>query len=352
MEAYQSSIEAEQAKLDRLEKILSIGEASAALYDLDGGKALNKVLYNLDEQGEDTLTLRHALRNTRGARGNEPIVMFQNPTPVKGVDGKVKRPNPMDRFRTNAKDATKSFNDAADRVSKIASSMAEDQITDHRAVNSSGELCWIKRKATAGQIDSVKKAALKSIQHQKENHIVEKSAFSVNETAMAVLKKHAALKQAALQETVASDTIKTHYTPPSTMSAQLKTWNDADRPSLGINDVDTRRALQGTDFAPKITPTVDRSYSAVTNAKKSLDKGKPDFSKSNPHETPQGEVADKYYGGNKPPVTANSATNVPGADTYKPEFQDKHAEGQWPANPANIQYPEETASSRYPDSRW
>jgi hypothetical protein len=40
------------------------------------------------------------------------------------------------------------------------------------------------------------------------------------------------------------------------------------------------------------------------------------------------------------------------AATYKPANKDKTREGQWSANPGDIQYPEVTASSRYPDSRW
>jgi hypothetical protein len=194
MQAYQSTVEAEQAKLDRLEKILSIGEASAFMYDLDEGRTLNKVLATLDEQGEDTLTLRHALRNTRGARGNEPIVLFQNPTAVKGIDGKTRKPNPMDRFRTNAKIAN------------------EDQLTDHRGA----ELPWIKRKPSADNIATVKRAAAASranvaacrAEHNQTN-------LSRNPIAESIL-----LKAVALKETAASDTIKT-YKAPSTHDPRI-----------------------------------------------------------------------------------------------------------------------------------
>jgi hypothetical protein len=51
-------------------------------------------------------------------------------------------------------------------------------------------------------------------------------------------------------------------------------------------------------------------------------------------------------------VPADSATNVPGQDTYKEPFQNKTREGQWPADPANPWYPEETASNHKQMTRW
>jgi hypothetical protein len=180
--------------IDRLNKAIGTYDTAQYIFSLDNGETLKKCLeiaeaanagVNVDaieEESGDPLSLKNALKNSPNARTQPNIVLGVNKTKVN--DTRVAKP----------KDGTKAFQSAADRVTKIASSMSEDQITDHRAVNSSGELCWIKRKATAGQIDSVKKAALKSIQHQKEIHIVEKSAFSVNEQAQKILKDHAASK--------------------------------------------------------------------------------------------------------------------------------------------------------------
>jgi hypothetical protein len=55
---------------------------------------------------------------------------------------------------------------------------------------------------------------------------------------------------------------------------------------------DTASSLPA-EFAPKITPTQDRSFSAMTTAQKTLSRPKPEF--SNPETNAQGEVADKYW---------------------------------------------------------
>lgn len=61
-----------------------------------------------------------------------------------------------------------------------------------------------------------------------------------------------------------------------------------------------------------------------------------------------------------PHVVGMTLTDLPKPNTVKggaaasrsKANQDKTREGQWPTNPGDIQYPDVTASSRYPDSRW
>jgi hypothetical protein len=250
------------------------------------------------------------------------------------------------------KNATKSFDAASARVSSTQKGMSEDQITDHRTAD--GELPWKKRNVTASMMATVKKAALASHAARQENF---EGHFKLNETATNILKAKAALNEDAggrlRNDTPAARTIVPNALPkePSVEDRLPPAWRKG-----GLLPVQKERdvasMLVGTPFAvsPKATDFMDASgrMKSPTKAGRTLDKGKPDFSKSNPEQTDQGEIARKYYGNNDVPKPASTTNSGP--DSYKEAQKRKSREGQWPADPANPNVGEPSASS--PTSRW
>jgi hypothetical protein len=254
--------------LSRLHKALSTYEVAEHIFKVDNGKTLGEALALLQGANEEAggpLSLKNALKNTPNARGKDPIVMGANPSKV-GLHTAGD-----DKFKP--KDGTKAFQTAADKVQRISRGLAtEDQFPDHRTVNN-GELGWIKRKPSADQLATVKKAALKCAAQRNENR------FAVNETAMQILKAHSERK---LQEaTAAARTIVAHpLTGENSVKAALpkefsgsrladatvqRNVADAADVSIRMPNWDVKSSLPD-EFRPKIEKTADRSFGAAAKS--------------------------------------------------------------------------------------
>jgi hypothetical protein len=245
--------------LSRLHTALSTYEVAEHIFKVDNGKTLSEalaLLQDANEEAGDPLSLKNALKNTPNARTKPNIVMGANPTKV-GM-------HTAGDDKSKAKDGTKAFQTAADRVQRISRGLAtEDQLPDHRSVNSSGELVWKKRNVSAAQIATVKKAALKSAAQRNENH------FALSETATSILK--AASDRKLQGATAAARTIETHYKADpriGEVANKIEVQNVANAGAVQdmaaikwIKDVDTRDALRGTEFA-QINVTQDNSFAA------------------------------------------------------------------------------------------
>ena len=337
----QTELQQAQADLRRLSRMLGEFEIARDLVDVYGMPVVSEALsmveaaetsavankvqivrskaleeLAVDDAKRDFAQREPAMKDARG--GIKKIELMKNRTPVK--------------FNGVQKDPTKSFNDAADKVSKISSAMSENGLP------------WIKRKPSADMIATIKMAVLKSREAQREN-VTE--AFLVNKTAMEIMRARIALNEG--NNTVAAKTIETNYKAPSSLSAaepRLQT----ELPAIRMPDYDTR-AMLPPEFS-KIESTKDRSFSAMTKAAKTLDRSKNfDTVVPNPETNAQGEVADKFYGAGKSRPEPATVKNS-GPDSYSETQKRKTREGQWPADPATPWYPEATASSRSPGSRW
>lgn len=364
-EAQQIAIETEN--LRKLERFLSSYETAAFLVDCVGPTALATATRLVGERRDDAdspeaddnspPTLAQALRNTPNSREKPPIVLGSKS--ALGLHGKQvrKASGPVQKDNSSA-----AFSQAGNAVTKARKALSDSYIDQHRGVN------WVdpaRDRAAASKVKLIKDACRKS------REIAEgKDPYKLNPVMENILHKRLALQESANQNnTPAAQTIRAHSSPSeSSVRAKLPSEFRDDplsnaRRQKDVNDITdattTKRDWRIGEVANKITPTIDNSYSAIrgrmksdTTAGKTIDRGKPDFSKSNPHETAQGKITDTVYGGNKPPRPTDSATNVPGQDTYKEPFQDKNREGQWPADPANPWYPEETASNRKQMTRW
>jgi hypothetical protein len=196
-----------QTTLKRLNRMLSEYSIASDLIDIYGQEtvgaalemleakeaaeiesAVHKIIGdNMEDDGDsDQPTLRKALSNYRGARGNPTIKIGQNKTKTL-FNGSPK------------KDPTKSFAAAGDKVAKISSQMAEDELPWASSSNNS--------RITAGKLRVIKDAVLKSVAAQKKGL---EEAFTVNDTALAILRARA-LKED--NNTVAAQTIRTDGLP-------------------------------------------------------------------------------------------------------------------------------------------
>jgi hypothetical protein len=354
----------EMAKLKELERIVSRAQAAEALYNLDEGRSLSAAVNRLADAGlaqrygtpfrdpvldeseeeNDPATIRGAVANHRASKFNKPIKIGVNK--AKTLFNGVKKDT-----------STRSFNAAGDKVAKIANSMSEDQITNHRTVNN-GNLEWVKRKPSASMIASVKAAALKS---RANKTACENEYLGINETAMTILQAHAARK--ALQETnttPAARTLQTHRVDePSVRDRLPDTFKQSgllpaqaqpnvdnttaattklptDDVAIRMPEFDTRKGLAGTEFAPKIEKTEDRSFAAQagrmknpTAAAATRDRPKPEFADTENND--QGTIAANQPSA-KPPKNGNSKNGVSmGARTYK--THPAQEPNQWPQEP-------------------
>jgi hypothetical protein len=361
-EHYQQEMES----LKKLERFMSNVEIAEMLYDLDDGKSLKVAVERLENAGlaqrfdkpfqhpaldevdddhdelENALKHRAAPTGVKAPIGNKAIVLGKNKSRVdfNGVD---------------TRKASKSFDVAAGRVSSVQKGMSEDFLDNHRAVNN-GNLEWIKRKPSASMIASVKAAALKS---RANKTACENEYLGINETAMAILSAHAALKED--NNTIAARTLKTYTADepsvrdrlPDTFkqsgllpaqrqpnvdettatTTQLPTTDDV---AIRMPEFDTRKGLAGTEFAPKITPTTDNSFAAQagrmknpTAAAATRDRPKPVFKSTEDND--QGPISVNQPSA-KPPRNGNPKDGVSmGARTYK--THPAQEPNQWPQEP-------------------
>jgi hypothetical protein len=367
----------EMANLAKLEKFMGQMETAEFLYDCAGPSAITTALKRIQEKrdnedlpendsdGTDTedngLSLKSAMKNTPNSREKPTIVLGANKTKI--LDTRVKF-NCGPALKNNS---GKAFASAGKSIASAQKSLADSFIDDHRGVN------WInpeRERATKNHVRIVKDAVKKSLANRAA---CEAEYFGLtNEKAIQILCNRKALQESltpaqasivphkmASEASVRAKLPKEFLENPLSAAQRQRDVNDvtAETTSIRVKDYGTRQSLP-PEFAA-IKPSQDNSYKAIsgrmksdTAAGRSLDKGKPDFRKSNPEQTDQGEVAKKLYGNNDVPKPADSATNVPGQDTYKEPFQNKTREGQWPADPANPWCPEETASNRKQMTRW
>jgi len=148
----------------------------------------------------------------------------------------------------------------------------------------------------------------------------------------------AIMREAIERKTAAALTLKTHPTKRRTEMNKQDYDNEETWTAMAKKEADERAGL--TTAAKTIEIPVVR----LASFDDTRDRLPPEF--RNPKEIPN--------------VVGMTLTDLPqpntikggAAATYRRANQDKTREGQWPSNPGDIQYPEETASSRYPNSRW
>ena len=274
--------------LERLNKALSTYEVAEHIFKVDDGKTLSECLkIVVDGQEPDPSTIAGAVKITR-TKQLEELQPVSSPTTGKNVDNGTVEPAlkhavghgensriTLGKNRTpvvmNGKKVTKSsFNDVVNAPHK-----------DFERVINDDELPWIKRNVTADQIAAVKRAVLKSVAARKQ---VEE-AFSVNETAMAILRAHTPLKER--NDTIAAKTLVTDGLPSTKELAQL-----------AVTPVETRERsvseLLPSEFAAKQKAGQLRTWN---DASKSL-KTQPNHEKSSLDD----------------PKSYNSNTNIPTVD--------------------------------------
>jgi hypothetical protein len=274
--------------LERLNKALSTYEVAEHIFKIDDGKTLSDCLkIGVEGQDLDPSTIAGAMKITRTKQleALQPTASWKPKTITVGgnktktvFNGVSAKPDaPVKKFSSIVNKSTSDFN----RLT------AEDHIEDHRSAN--GELPWVKRKVSAAQVATVKRAALKSVENQRQC-VEERQAFNVNETAMAILRRARDLKET--NNTPAACTIVAHpLSGESSVKAQLqkgfsdsrladatvqRNVADANDISIRMPELNTRERLPD-DFKPKITPTIDQSFAAQTRAAKTLDRPKPEF---------------------------------------------------------------------------
>jgi len=323
--------------LERLNKALVTYEVAEHIYNVDNGKTLSEALnllekanaqndLNMNDDDADPLSLKQALKHRAAPTG------ARSPTDGKMIQLGVNRSKVSFNGQNVRKNPTKSYENAVGRVEKISKSMAED------------ENCvpWKKRNVSDNQISMVKKAVLKSVAARQEGF---EGHFKLSESAEAILRAKIALKEdiTPKNNTVAAQSIRARGTPSEESVKSMLPKDDL--PALRVRDYDTKSMLPA-EFRPKITPTEDKSFGAMARSTKAASTIERAVASKdgiiNPETNSQGEIADKYWPHPKAAVTKQA----------KDKTNPKTREGQWPANPADPVYPEETASSRSPGSRW
>ena len=361
--------------LERLNKALSTWEVAEQIFKVDNGKTLSEALMLLEAANDpDPSTIKGAVRICRSKELEELAVDDEKQNWIKNEpamknhirgSGKITLMKNKSGLAFNGKTITRSspsFNDIVDAPQRAFNKVVDE---DRR------EIPWIKsvyqlnlnEKAT----DVLKRAVARKQAIDKACR--EKSANrAVKNVKDRILQRH------QIEETItpAARTLKTHQVNEPTVYNQLpKDFSDSRlagiqrQPNVArAADVESLPALRMPDYAdtkammpdywkrnPKITPTVDNSFSAMkTRAAQTLERPKGQ-EVPNPETNDQGEVADKFYGAGKSRPEAATVKNS-GPDSYSETQKRKTREGQWPADPATPWYPEETASSRSPGSRW
>jgi hypothetical protein len=303
-----------QADLRRLSRMLGTFEIAKDLVDTYGmetvGEALSMVeAANAENEDPGPATIQGAMKiaNEAGEPWRaKPIQLGKNRSVVKFNGVSAKPDAPVKKFNQIVNKSTSDF----------ARLTAEDR----------DELPWKRRDVSASKLRVIKDAVLRS-QETKKKCVEEHQAFSVNETAMSILKAHTARK--ALQEgnnTSAARTIVANGTPTEKSVKDMlpPSWKNSNEvPTLPVErDINTQNALPD-DFKPKIEKTEDRSFGAqAARTKAAATIARPVASKGeipNPETNDQGEVADKYYaaGKSRPIFTGQS---IPSAVVLKFEF--------------------------------
>ena len=345
-------------------KCLATYEIASHIYSIDNGKTLGECLAIAEANNADLLeedadkesqlnpTLKKAFANTRQARGRENIKIGQNRTPI-----------------MNGKSVTKtsSFKDIADAPIRAFNKIANED---------RGELPWI-RSASQLQLSENAVKILKNAVARKQ--AIDKACReefanrAVKNVKDRILQKHEieeALTPAArtivAKPLTGERSVKTQLprefsdNPLSNIQVQ-KNVNDTtkatttsfDLPAVRMNDYAETAKFLPDEWRPKLTASSDNSFKAQFGRMKNdtpaeATRERPVASTAgidNPETNDQREVADKYYGAGK---SRPKATTVQTKDKTNP----KTCEGQWPSNPGDPYYPEETASSRSPGSRW
>lgn len=218
--------------LDRLNKCLSTYEVAEHIYKVDNGKTLGEALAILEAaKDDDPATIRGAVKiaNEAGEPWRaKPIKLGANRSKVRfnGVNPKPDAP-------------TKTFNSIINKSTSDFNKLTqEDYVDNHRGA----ELPWVRRKPSASMLQTVKNAVLKSREAQKkglEEH------FTVNETAMGILRARAALKEH--NSTVAAQTIRAH-TSASEASVRSKLPPEFSRLKTSACTASEEQRVQSTSY--------------------------------------------------------------------------------------------------------
>jgi hypothetical protein len=378
---------AEQHKLNRLSRMLGEFEIARDLVDVYGidtvQAAMELLLANEarddanndenDNDSEPALSLVDALKHrsaptsVKSPKANKLIIMGKNKT--KAVMNGVQKDT-----------SSRSFNSAANQVSKVqkgmseaefmarAKYMSENGIEDHRNTNGAREeLPWADGQHTprnvANKVRMVKDAVKRSFA-TKAACEAEHAPHGVNRVAENILAAKVAgvsLKeyvsgqqnsaQTAAQKSImphkmASEQSVRNRLPPDFRANSLsqievqKNVADAET-AIRMKSYDTRSSLPN-EWKPRIEVSSDNSYKAQfgrmqadTKGGKTLDKGKPQFTHDNSLND-QGSISPNQPNV-KPPKNGNPKDGVSfGARTYKTHPAQEPE--QWPEEPPEGAY--------------
>jgi hypothetical protein len=244
-----AQLERERQSLKKLEKALGLYEVASMLLDLAGPEAMGTALKRIEEQERAAPTLGFAMNNPKFNYNNQPEVIDEmNADEIlaameaaidEGTDEdleqlveKLKSRRKHGLHRTKVSDSRSPVN----KMHRTFRDIADEPIKVFRAITKEGD----------------------SRHDGFEIHAENLDELTVNEGAMNIL------AAAARKTKTASDTIRASGTPsPEAVQAML------DVPTIravGPSDIDTRKALSGTEFA--IEPTVDQSFGAIAKRTK------------------------------------------------------------------------------------
>jgi hypothetical protein len=389
-----SIYEQELAALAELDHILQRAHVAESLYAIDGGKTLSTAVNRLADAG---LAERYGARfidpelDGQADEENDPATI-QGAMKIANEAGEPWRAKPIklnanrSKVRFNGVSAkpdapTKTFNSIVNKsTSDFNKLTSEDQLDNHRSANK--ELDWVdpeRDRATASKVKMIKDACRKSREAREQDN-----PFKLSSVAESILSKKSA-ESRALKEantTAAARTLQTYRVDEPSVRDQLpntfkqsgllpaKAQPNIDNTTKATTQLPTDDvAIRMPDFdVRKSLPAEwqDAKTAALAKQKAGQLRTWNDASRSLEHQpnhepSPADDQQEYDRNTNIPAVdgmtrTALPQPNVKGRTPNYVGPNGKHSfpnkEGQWPSDPSNISYPEETASSRSPGSRW
>jgi hypothetical protein len=301
LKEYEAKVQREQAQLDKLQHALGMAEIAQTLLDLAGPEAVGTALKRIEEQEREAPTLRFAMNN--------PHYNYNHPT-TEEEDEQMDQELEEELIAAYDAEDSEAVSELLEKIKhthKIKMGLHRTKVSDSRSpVN-----------ATSRRFRDIADEPLKvfkAITKESDDRYIDltNESLGINEGAKNIL------AVAANKTKTAADTIRAR---PS--DADVQSMMPHEPPTLRLNDIDTRKALSGTEFAPVIAASQDNSYSAIakrTAAAASIARpSKIDFKdKEDESQLPS------YW---KREKVANTAAKIPAASTYKkhPNQQPQYA---------------------------
>jgi hypothetical protein len=300
---YAHKVQAEDANLKKLEKALGIYEVATMLMDLAGPEAVGTALSRIEERERASPTLRFAINN--------PHYNYNHPTTGE-EDEEMDQELEVELIAAYDAEDSEAISELLEKIKhkhKIKMGLHRIKVSDSRSpVNATS------RRFSDIVAEPMK--VFKAITKESDDRYIDltNESLDINEGAVNVLR-------ASIVKKTAADTIRANGRPSD---ADVQSMMPHEAPAIravGSSDIDTRKALSGTEFA--IEPTVDQSFGAIakrTKAAASIARpSKIDFK-----DQEDDSQLPSYW---KREKAANTAANVPASSTYKkhPNQQPQYA---------------------------